>query len=186
MDQSHAHRRLPLHPRVLTDADILASALAASRSQSPARAIETLRGPVQSIAGLPFENVSYLWPDGEGLSSNLIMLATSATAELAAHCLTVGDIDGVFEATARGLCVLPGHEELTALRMRAHARAGDHGAVRLEWNSYERVVNAEPWSDGEPSPKLVDLRKELLHPGSVRSRTGRGRPASGTGSRRGP
>ena len=49
--------------------------------------------------------------------------------------------------------------------MRAHARAGDHAAVRQEWNSYERVVNADPWSDGEPSPKLVDLRKELLHPG---------------------
>ena len=44
-------------------------------------------------------------------------------------------------------------------------RAGDHAAVRQEWNSYERVVNADPWSDGEPSPKLVDLRKELLHPG---------------------
>jgi hypothetical protein len=76
----------------------------------------------------------------------------------------VGDTEGVFHATARGLRVLPGHEELIGLRMCAHARAGDHAAVRQEWNSYERVVNADPWSDGEPSPKLVDLRKELLHP----------------------
>jgi len=156
---------LPLHPRVLTDADVLDHALAVARAQSPSQAIETLRGPVASIAGLPFEGTSYLWPDGEGLTSNLILLATSAAAELAARCLAVGDIDGVFEATARGLRVLPGHEELIGLRMRAHARAGDHAAVRQEWSSYERVVNGDQWSDGEPSPKLVDLRKELLHPG---------------------
>ena len=156
---------LPLHARALTDADVLAHALAAARGQAPAHAIELLRGPVALIAGLPFEGTSYLWPDGEGLSSNLILLATSAAAELASHCLAMGDIDGVFAATARGLRVLPGHEELIGLRMRAHARAGDHAAVRQEWNSYERVLNADPWSDGEPSPKLVDLRKELLHPG---------------------
>ncbi len=70
----------------------------------------------------------------------------------------------MFHATGRGLRVLPGHEELIGLRMRAHARAGDHAGVRQEWDSYERVINADPWSDGEPSPKLVDLRKQLLHP----------------------
>jgi DNA-binding SARP family transcriptional activator len=156
---------LPLHARVTTDADVLARALSESRGQVPKRAIALLRGPVESIAGLPFEAASYLWPDGEGITSNLILLATSAAAELAVHCLAVGDTEGVFEATARGLRVLPGHEELIGLRMRAHARAGDHAAVRQEWSSYQRVVNADPWSDGEPSPKLVDLRKELLHPG---------------------
>jgi hypothetical protein len=156
---------LPLHPRVTTDADLLARALAGSREQSPESAIGLLRDPVEAVAGLPFEDTSYVWPDGEGITSNLILLATSAAAELAARCLAVGDIEGVFAATARGLRVLPGHEELIGLRMRAHARAGDHAAVRHEWSSYERVVNGDPWSDGEPSPKLVDLRKELLHPG---------------------
>ena len=29
--------------------------------------------------------------------------------------------------------MLPGHEELIALRMRAHAGAGDLSGVRLEW-----------------------------------------------------
>ena len=130
----------------------------------PQQAIAILRPAVDSIAGLPFEGTSYLWPDAEGMTSHLILLATSAASELAAHCLAVGDIEGVFQATGRGLRVLPGHEELIGLRMRAHARAGDHAGVRQEWNSYERVINADPWSDGEPSPKLVDLRKQLLHP----------------------
>jgi hypothetical protein len=46
--------------------------------------------------------------------------------------------------------------------MRAHADAGDLAGVRMEWESYERVINADPWSDGEPAEQLVALRKELL------------------------
>jgi hypothetical protein len=116
------------------------------------------------ISGVPFDGTSYLWPDAEGIASNFVLLATAATSELAAHCLSVGDIEGVFRATGRGLSVLPGHEELIGLRMRAHARSGDHAGVRHEWDSYERVITADPWSDGEPSPKLVDLRRQLLNP----------------------
>jgi hypothetical protein len=155
---------LPLHRRVRTDADLVAEAVAAARTQPPASAITTLRAAVALIGGVPFEGTPYLWPDAEGLTSNLILLATSAVAELSRLCLAVGDTDTVFAATARGLRVLPGHEELIGLRMRAHAQTGNHAGVRQEWNSYERVINADPWSDGEPSPKLVGLRKELLHP----------------------
>jgi hypothetical protein len=155
---------LPLHDLVLTDADVLAHALDVARLQPPAQAIATLRPAVEWITGMPFEGTSYLWPDSEGITSNLVLLATSATAELAAHCLSIGDIEGVFVATGRGLQVLPGHEELIGLRMQAHARAGDHAGVRLEWESYERVITADPWSDGEPSPKLVELRRTLLNP----------------------
>jgi hypothetical protein len=46
--------------------------------------------------------------------------------------------------------------------MRAHARSGDLAGVRQEWESYERVIVADPWSDGEPAPKLLALRRELL------------------------
>ena len=74
----------------------------------------------------------------------------------------LGDIEGVFWATAQGLKVLPGHEELIGLRMQAHARAGDLAGVRQEWETYERVLVADAWSDGEPAPKLLMLRRELL------------------------
>jgi DNA-binding SARP family transcriptional activator len=155
---------LPLHELVRTDADLLRHALDVATLQSPAHAVATLNPAVELIGGLPFESTSYLWPDAEGLTSQLVLLATSAAAELAGHCLALGDIDGVFTATGRGLRVLPGHEELIGLRMQAYARAGDHAGVRHEWESYERVITADPWSDGEPSPKLVELRRELLHP----------------------
>lgn len=155
---------LPLHGLVRTDAELVEHALAVARVQPPDQAIRTLTPAVDLIAGMPFEGTSFLWPDAEGLTSSLILLATSAAAELAAHCLSVGDVEGVFRATGRGLRVLAGHEELIGLRMRAHARVGDLAGVRSEWETYERMINADPWSDGEPSPKLVDLRRQLMNP----------------------
>jgi hypothetical protein len=92
------------------------------------------------------------------------MLATGAATDLAVLYLDIGDIEGVFWATGQGLKVLAGHEELIALRMRAHAYRGDLAGVRSEWDSYERAINADAWAAAEPSPKLVDLRRQLLAP----------------------
>ena len=153
---------LPLHVGVVSDADLVRNRLERARLQPPELAIETLRPAVELIRDLPFAGTGYLWPDAEGITSNLVLLATSAATELAGHYLSIGDVEGVFWATGHGLTVLPGHEELIALRMRAHHRAGDLSGVRLEWESYERVLNADPWSDGEPAPKLVLLRRQLL------------------------
>ena len=153
---------LPLHAAVLADVDLVRARLDRARLQPPELALETLRPAVDLIRDMPFAGTGYLWPDAEGITSNLVLLATGAAAELAGHCLSMGDVDGVFWATGQGLKVLPGHEELIALRMRAHAKAGDLSGVRLEWETYERVLHADPWSDGEPAPKLVRLRHELL------------------------
>jgi MYXO-CTERM domain-containing protein len=154
--------QLPLHHAVVTDADLVDERVTAARLQPPAQAIDTLRPAVAMIRDLPFAGTSYLWPDAEGITSNLVLLAITATTDFAAHALSLGDTDGVFWATGHGLRVLPGHEELIGLRMRAHARSGDLAGVRQEWESYERVVTADPWSDGEPSPTLLDLRHHLL------------------------
>jgi len=156
------NEELPLHPAVVTDAQLIEERLRAATMQPPAQAIDTLRPAVELIRDMPFADTSYLWPDAEGLTSNLVLLTTSVTAELAGHGLATGDIDLVFWATARGLKVLPGHEELIGLRMRAHAKAGDLAGVRLEWEAYERVIVADAWSDGEPAPKLLQLRRALL------------------------
>ena len=156
--------QLPVHDLVVTDADLVEDRLAHARVQPPSQAIETLRPAVELVRDMPFAGTSYLWPDAEGITSNLVLLAITATAEFGAHALSVGDTDGVFWATGKGLRVLPGHEELIALRMQAHARAGDLAGVRQEWESYERVLVADPWSDGEPAPKLLALRRELLNP----------------------
>lgn len=153
---------LPLHARVVTDTDLIEQRVNHAKLAPPAHAIDVLKPAVAMIHGLPFAGTSYLWPDADGITSNLVLLATTAACELAAHALSMGDTDLVFWATGQGLKVLPGHEELIAFRMRAHARAGDLAGVRSEWESYERVITADSWSDGEPAPKLLDLRRALL------------------------
>lgn len=153
---------LVLHERIVTDADVIGVLLDRARQQAPSDAIESLRSSVELIRGVPFADCDYLWPDAEGLTSRLIVLAMSCCSELAELLLDRHDIEGVFWATGQGLKVLPGHEELIAYRMRAHAWAGDRAGVRHEWEAYERVLLGDPWSDGEPAPKLVRLRQELL------------------------
>lgn len=153
---------LSLHDLVVSDADIVEARYTAGRAESGAQALATLRPAVELLRELPFSGTSYLWPETEGLASSLVLLSTNVTAEYAKRALAVGDCEGVFWATGKGLKVLPGQEALIALRMKAHAEAGDLSGVRMEWESYERVINADPWSDGEPAPKLVMLRQQLL------------------------
>ena len=153
---------LSLHEEVIADADVVRRRFERARAVGGAEAMAVLRPAVELVNELPFTGTNYLWPDAEGITSNLVLLATNVSAEYAKLALAAGDVDGVFWATGRGLRVLAGQEALIALRMRAHAEAGDLSGVRLEWEAYERVVNADPWSDGEPAPKLVELRKQLL------------------------
>lgn len=153
---------LLLHDGVVSDADLVRARFGAGRAQNGDRALRTLKPAVEMVRELPFTGTSYLWPETEGIASNLVLLATNVTAEYAKRALAAGDFEGVFWATGQGLRVLTGQEALIALRMRAHAEAGDLSGVRHEWETYERVINADPWSDGEPAPKLVALRRELL------------------------
>lgn len=153
---------LPLHPRVVTDAELLEARVEHARGLPPLDAIEVLRPGVELLGGLPFTGTGYLWTDAEGITSSLALLAIGAAIELATHHLALGDVEGVFWATGQGLKVFGGHEELIALRMRAHARRGDLAGVRGEWESYSRALAADPWAAAEPAAKLVALRRELL------------------------
>jgi LysM repeat protein/DNA-binding SARP family transcriptional activator len=153
---------LPLHLWVRTDADLVRAALDRAAVLGPAEAVAVLQPAVDLLVGMPFAGTTYLWPDAEGTTSALVLLATSAATQLAERYLEIGDVDGVFAATDRGLRVLPGHEGLIGLRMRAHGRCGDRAGVRHEWEQYERALHADPWADGEPAPSLVELRHQLL------------------------
>ncbi|MCU1502531.1 MAG: hypothetical protein JWM12_1885 [Ilumatobacteraceae bacterium] len=158
---------LPLHRAVITDADVLAARVAHARDLRGAAAIAVLRPGLELVSGMPFAGTSYLWTDAEGIATALTLLVVGAAAELAKHCLDAGDPEGVFWATGQGLKALPGHEELIALRMRAHAGAGDLAGVRHEWEAYERALDADQWAAAQPSPKLVALRRELLAPSAA-------------------
>jgi len=157
--------QLPLHPLVITDASLLQQRLDYARAcADDEEAVYVLQPGLQLVRDVPFCGVNYLWSDAEGSLSNLTLLITAAATELGRRYLQLQNLEGVFWATGRGLVVLPGHEDLIALRMRARHHAGDLAGLRNEWDSYERVLHADSWSDGEPSARMESVRQELLRP----------------------
>ena len=154
---------LPLDRQVRTDLDVLRSALAAARRSNEPATRATLREAVALIRGVPFTGVAWQWVDAEALGSNAALLAVTAAVELARRELDAGDPDGALWATQQGLIALPGHEELVALRLQAHAARRDLAGLRGEWEQYERVLEADPWMAAEPSDTLLSLRAELVN-----------------------
>ncbi len=155
--------RLPLHAQVVLDADVVRAHLARARHAPDDEAIDELRRALSLVRGAPYSGRCYLWPDAEALPSTLTLLVTTVAVELGRRLLDRDDVDGVLEATATGLEVLPGHEELVGLRLRAHAARGDRAALRHEYACYEQSLLADPWA-GDPSPALAALRRELVEP----------------------
>jgi LysM repeat protein len=154
--------RIPLHDSVLTDVELVEARLAWARRCEGSAAIAVLRPAVEMLRDQPYAGTDYMWPDVDALPSGLTHLATSTTAELAQRCLDAGDIDGVFAATATGLRILPGHDELVCLRMQAHHRLGNTAGVRSEYAAYERVIVNECGGDSDPSPRVSRMRSQLL------------------------
>jgi hypothetical protein len=153
---------LALDPEITSDVEVMRAILDRADHCGVAEMVAEVEAAIALIRGMPCEASNYLWPEAEGISSDLILVATSLAISLAVHHLSQGDVSGVFRATAAGLLALPGHEELIALRMRAHGAAGDLAGVKQEWLAYQRVIARDPWSSGEPAPKLRDLSIELL------------------------
>ena len=111
-----AQDRLILDERVVSDADILRHALTRFRHQATDESRLGLQAALSLVRSLPFAGSDYLWPDPEGITSNLVHLVMSAALELAEDARGRGDVDGVYFATDRGLRMFPGDEELLTLR----------------------------------------------------------------------
>ena len=153
--------QLPFHVSIISDGEILESCIARAQELAPCQAIDELHRGLELVRDLPFSGTGYLWPDAEGITSQLVLNIITASAMAGELDLQRGEIEGVFWATAKGLKVLGAHEELIALRMRAHALRGDLAGVRGEWHSYERAVKADSWMNSQPSQKLVDLYSKI-------------------------
>jgi LysM domain len=154
--------RIPLHESVLTDVELVEARLAWARNTEGPAAIDVLLQAVELLRDQPYAGADYLWPDEDALPSGLTHLATSTTTELAQRCLDAGDIEGVFSATATGLRILPGHDELVCLRMQAHHRLGSTAGVRSEYAAYERVILSDGGGESDPSPRVSRMRSQLL------------------------
>lgn len=102
----------------------------------------------------------YRWVE-RPIERQAAVLVVRAALLMAEMCQQIGDLAGVYWATAKGLLAIPGHDELMAIRMRTHADLGDMSAVRAEWDAYCRLLAADDWNGAEPSPKLVELWRRL-------------------------
>lgn len=152
---------LPLSDRVTTDVRQLEEALDHARRHPEDDGLANLRAGLELVRGTPFADSDYIWPDQIGISGEAAVLVVRSALLMADMCKEIGDIDGVYWATSKGLLALPGHEELVAFRMRTHAEFGDFSAVRSEWDSYCRALAADDWGPVQPSPKLIELWKNL-------------------------
>lgn len=151
---------LPLADGFVTDVDVLRDAVDWARRHPEDHGHERLRDALQLVRGVPFAGSTYTWSDGIGMSGEAATLVVRAATMMAEMSQELGDMGGVYWATAKGLLALPGHEELVAIRLRAHAERGDRVAMRAEWESYRRAV-ANEWGDAEPSEKMMDLWRRL-------------------------
>lgn len=153
---------LSIHGSVITDVDVLNEAVGRVKNIGDGESWFGLHEALQRVRDLPFSGTDYLWPDSEGITSNFILSVITGSVLAAEHALLRGDTEEVFWATGQGLKVLHGHEELVALRMRAYGEVGDRVGVNAEWSSYERSLQSDSWSGGEPSSRIVELRRELI------------------------
>ena len=151
---------LPLHPGVVTDAELLEIATT-NFEMDNARCVGELVRHLSEVRNLPFSGADYAWADGEGITTSHVIKVVKAAVLLGEYAIENDDSDLLFLATERGLRVLPGHEQLVSLRMRGHARSGNRSAIKLEWESYARAIEADSWAGAEPSPELEQLAREL-------------------------
>ena len=154
---------LPFHQSIVSDGEVLSKCIDKAQNLPLDAAVAELHRGLELVRDLPFAGTDYLWPDAEGITSQLVMTVITAATMSAELDLNRGKVDGVFWATAQGLKVLGAHEELFALRMKAHALQGDLAGVQFEFDSYTRAINSDSYSFSEPSPKLVSLLNQLTN-----------------------
>lgn len=151
---------LPLHKSVVTDSQLLEIALQNFNADAEKYRADLIEA-FGSVRNLPFSGSNYSWADGEGITTSHVIRVVKAAVCLAEYAIECDDSGLLFMATERGLRVLPGHEELVSLRMKGHARSGNRSAIKYEWESYARAIEADSWAGATPSPELEKLAREL-------------------------
>ena len=156
---------LPLHPLVVTDADLLRARVKAARTREGRDAIEVLRPGLELVRGVPLLDTGFLWSDAEGHMSSLVMLATAAAVELGTLYLDEGDADAAFEGEG-----VDGPAHLAGAAARILQRPvpfqAGQGALDEQADGLHEGAESEGQVHGGPQPlpldPLVEHRQE--HP----------------------
>ena len=150
-----------LNEKVVTDAFIIQHFLKLYVGDPSELNRRHLEESLSFVRDLPFAGMNYAWADAEGITTSHVITTLQAAVLLGEYAISVNDTETLFYVTEKGLRVLPGHEELVALRMKGHSKSGNRSAIKLEWEAYARAVEADAWAGGAPSSHLEELAKSL-------------------------
>jgi two-component SAPR family response regulator len=153
--------QLTINEKVVTDAAIIGKSLKLYIDSPNEVNRRQLEESLSFVRDLPFAGMNYAWADAEGITTSHVITTVQAAVLLGEYAISVNDTETLFYVTEKGLRVLPGHEELVALRMKGHSKVGNRSAIKLEWEAYARAVEADAWAGGAPSSQLEDLAKSL-------------------------
>ena len=153
--------QMVLNDKVVTDAFIIENFLKHYLDNPNDVNRNRLEESLSYVRDLPFAGTNYSWADAEGITTSHVITTVQAAVLLGEYAISVNDTETLFYVTEKGLRVLPGHEELVALRMKGHSKVGNRSAIKLEWEAYARAVEADAWAGGAPSSQLEDLAKSL-------------------------
>jgi hypothetical protein len=147
---------------VITDVEILQAAIEKVKLKGGDDEFLVLREALELVRDLPFAGENFVWADTEGITSNIVLTIITGALLLSDFYMSQQDLSGVFWATGQGLKALRGHEELIALRMRAHAQERNISGINSEWLAYERLRIAEDQFLDRESNEIAKLRHSLL------------------------
>ena len=105
---------IPLSMRVTTDDVLMAQALERFR-KDPENSTDIVRA-LSNVRDVPFAGTSYSWADLDGTTTRLVILAITASLEVATWALATSNMTEFHVAITAGLRVLPGHEDLLGLQ----------------------------------------------------------------------
>jgi hypothetical protein len=116
---------IPLSMRVITDDVLMAEALESFR-RDPENSADIVKA-LSNVRDVPFAGTSYSWADLDGTTTRLVILAVTASLEVATWALATENMAAFEIAVTAGLRVFPGHEELLALQKEAKLRCHNLG-----------------------------------------------------------
>lgn len=102
---------------VVTDADLIESLIARFRA-SPHDTAGALADELARIRDLPFAGTDYAWPDLDGTTTRLVLLAYGAIEELVDWGLANGLGREMTPVVAAGLRMMPGDDRMLELQRR--------------------------------------------------------------------
>jgi hypothetical protein len=153
---------LKIGAEVITDVQILETAIERAKNKGADEDFVMLREALNLVRDLPFAGEDFVWADTEGITSNVVLTVITGALMLSDFYMTRQDLNGVFWATGQGLKALRGHEELIALRMKAHAQQRNISGINSEWLAYERVRIADDQFLDREHNEIAKLRDSLL------------------------